>query len=425
MSTKPIQYQGRAVAVIVNNEVWKRAQASDNSVDLGSEKIFEIANADVVETKDNTPNVTINIDSNELGSLGMFKSIVSGTKISATPGDYDANGVFVGMYSGANLIQMKNPVYDFDNALLPEVLIKVSERSNTTVNRTAHIQGMFVSSIAGSYDVGGMAKQTITFESDNKKWYLGDYKNVFTMVLTPNAGTKTATSPATKGVDETIIRCFSNRSEFAATWVGTTVTFTMDENFDGTERVIGVYAKGDKTAVGDFPALTPANTGSKGGFRRGAIVIYAHKSTDSETRLLRCQSASYNLSFNRQAKNELGTQKDIDRAISYPLTVTTDLTFDASDLEAFAIMQGKKADYDAGTLTEMDVKDFINDVTIKVKIYSDEYDHSSGKLIETITLEGQKVKNESDSVQAGSTSTSWKVSLEGSSIVWETSGNAI
>ena len=425
MATKPIQYQGRAVSILVNGEVWKRVQASDNSVDLGSEKIFEIANADVVETKDNTPNVTINFDSNEIGSLGMFKAIVSGTKISTNADDYDANGVFKGIYSGANLLQMKNPIYDFDNNLLPEVLIKVSERSNTTVNRTAHIQGMFISSIAGSYDVGGLAKQTVSMESDNKKWYLNDHKNIFTMVLTPNAGTKTATSSATKGADETLIRCFSNRTEFAATWVGTTVTFTMDENFNGTERVIGVYAKGDRTATGDFPSLTPTNTGSKGGLRRGAIVISAYKSGDTETKLLRCQSASYNLNFNRQAKNELGTQKDTERAISYPLSVTCDLSFDSSDLEAFAIMQGKRTTFADNSLTEMDVKDFVNDVVIKIKIYSDEYDHSSNKLIETITLDGQKVKNESDSVQAGSTSTSWKVSLEGSSITWETSGNQI
>ena len=424
MSSKPIQYQGKAVAILVNNEVWKRAQASDNSADLGQENIFEVGNADIVEKKDNTPNVTISVDCNDIGSLGRFKAIVSGDKISANASDYDSNGVYKGTYSGANVISMKNPIYDFDNNLLPEFIFKISERSNTTVSQSIHLQGAFISSIAGSYDLTGLAKQTVNFETDNKKRYLGDHKNVFTMVLVPNAGTKTATAP-TKGSDETFLRGFVNRAEFAGTWVGTTVTFTMDENFDGTERVIGVYAKGDKISTGDFPALTPTNTGSKGGLRRGAVVISAFKAGTSETRLLRCQSASYNLNFNRQAKNELGTQKDIDRAISYPLSVTCDLTFDASDLENFAIMQGKRDEFIAGTLTEMDVKDFINDLTIKIKLYSDEYDHSSGKLVQTITLENQKVKNESDSIQAGSTSASWKVSLEGSSIVWETSGNQI
>ena len=428
MADKVIRYDGKSVALIMNEEVLKRVTGHDNSTDLSQEKINEIGNADIVESKDNNPNVSLSFNGNEVGSMAMLLLLGSGDKLSTNSADYDAKGVFKGIYSTKTKIRMKAPNYDLDNNKRPEILVKVSEKYNTNVSRTCHIASCFVSAINGSYDVNGLASENVTIESDNKTWYQNDFKNCHTTVLTPTAGTLTATSTVTKTASLTLVKVCVNRVWYdstVASWSGTTVTFSGIPNLDGTERTVMLYAEGDKTATNDFPELTPVNTGTKGGLRRGAIEIYCRPSDGTDTLLLRAQSVNYSCPLSRTPENQLGTQDDLDRSIGYPLVISTDLSFKDSDLENWAILQGKQASFADKTLKEMKVSDFLGNLVVTIKIYSDERNHDASKLVKTITIENLKPKSEANNFQQGNNAATWNVSMEGSAITWESTGNAI
>ena len=73
----------------------------------------------------------------------------------------------------------------------------------------------------------------------------------------------------------------------------------------------------------------------------------------------------------------------------------------------------------------MKVSEFLGNLIVKIKIYSDERKHNASKLVKTKTIENQKPKSEANNFQQGNNAATWNVSMEGSAITWESTGNPI
>lgn len=428
------QIQGKGQAVFMNGEILKRVQNVDLGADLAVENIEELANAGYVEKLSDLPKISVSIETNDVGSMANLSMLKSGTKLPTSPTAYgvtrDANGVYQQTYSGNDVITMADPTYDLDHQKCPSFVFKISEHNNTTLDRSCHVQGTYLDSVEFSYEVGGLAKENYRFSGDHKVWYFGAKKDIqIDMAAYATTATATTTVSAT---GHTLEAVFLNKEEvynlaksidtYGITWAGTTLTAATGTPFLSGDRIEVVY---HVDTPGAFPKLNSTNTGTRGGLRRGSIKVYAwkHGDTGDKERLLRCQSVSGSLDFGRQEIYELGTQRYIDKPTTYPLNVRFDMTFSQADLKTMAIAQGKHDEYEAGTLTVMDVKDFIDDCDVQVEIYKDSYTATASTLAKTITIANCKVVTEGDTARVGNSAGQWRATLQSDNITWSGSGN--
>jgi len=329
-------------------------------------------------------------------------------------------------------ITMADPTFDLDHQKCPSFVFKVSEPNTTTLTRSCHMQGTYLDSVEFSYEVGGLAKESYRFSGDHKVWYFGAKKDIAIDFATFATNATATTSAIATG--NTLEAVFLNKEEvfnlakgvdtYTITWAGTTLTAGTGTPFVSGDRIEIVYHVNTSRA---FPKLTSTNTGTRGGLRRGCIKVYAwkHGDTNDKERLLRCQSVSGSLDFGRQEIYELGTQRYIDKPTTYPLNVRFDMTFNQADLKTMAIAQGKHDEFEAGTLTTMDVKDFIDNCDVQIEVYTDAYVASATTLAKTITLANCKVVTEGDTARVGNSAGQWRATLQTDNITWVSSGNAL
>lgn len=422
------QIQGKGQAIFMNNDIIKRVQNVDLGADLAVENIEELANASYVEKLEDLPKVSVSIETNDIGSMANLNLLKTGIPLTGVT--RDATGIYVGTYSGNDVVTMADPTFDLDHQKCPSFVFKVSEPNTAVLTRSCHMQGTYLDSVEFSYEVGGLAKENYRFSGDHKVWYLGAKKDI-ALDFATYATTATATTTA-NATGNTLEAVFLNKEEvynlaksvdtYSITWAGTTLTAGTGTPFLSGDRIEVVYHVDTARA---FPKLTTTNTGARGGLRRGCIKVYAwkHGDTADKERLLRCQSVSGSLDFGRQEIYELGTQRYIDKPTTYPLNVRFDMTFNQADLKTMAIAQGKHDEFEANTLTTMDVKDFIDNCDVQVEIYKDAYTASATTLAKTITLANCKVVTEGDTARVGNSAGQWRATLQTDNITWSGSGN--
>lgn len=441
---KSTAIQGKGHAFFLNGDIFKRLQSGDWGADLAVEKVMEMANAGYVEKIPDLPKISVSLDSNEVGNMAILQLLKTGQRLAPTGTltlSRDSKGVYTVTNSGEVTVTMNGTTNDLDESsvvdsgqMCSSLLVKVSEHNNATIDRTCHLQGLFLDSLEFSYDVGGMAKENFRLSGDHKDWYFSGSSNPSTdidMVFAAYDSGTTATTTFTKPADTTLEAIYHNKelvyhkrsaigTALAPTWVGTTLT-VASSTFIDKSRIEVLFSY--DTSRG-FPSLTANNTGTsaygtRGGLRRGNVVIYMQKqSGGTKTRQLRLQSVSGSLDLGRQERNELSTQRFVDKQPTYPLNVKFDMTFNASDLEAFAFASGKETEFAAGTLDYMNVKDIVNETKITVELYDDAYIHTSDHLVKTIVLDRCTVMNEGDTARVGQEAGQWRCSMETDNITW-------
>lgn len=450
---KSTAIQGKGHAFFLNGDIIKRQQSGDWGADLAVEKVMEMANAGYVEKISDFPKVSVSVDTNDVGNMAMLYLLKTGQRLAPVNTltlTRDNQGVYKVTTSGEVTVTMNGTTNDLDEIrvtesgqICPSMLIKVSEHNNSTIDRTCHMQGMYLDTVEFSYDVGGMAKENYRLSGDHKDWYFSGTSNpsstdidlVFGTYASGTTLTTTHEAPANTTI-EAIYRnketLYHKRSAIGAslapTWAGSTLTVVGSTFADDNSRIEVVYSY---NTARSFPvlAVSPTNNtghgtyGTRGGLRRGNVVIYMEKQvgstiTDADAKQLRLQSVSGSLDMGRQERYELGTQRYVDKQPTYPLNVRFDMTFNASDLQAFAYAAGKEDEWLNHTLDYLNVANIVNNTKVTIELYDDAYVHTSDHLVKKIVMDNCTVMNEGDTARVGSEAGQWRCTMETDNITW-------
>jgi len=450
---KSTAIQGKGHAFFLNGDIVKRLQSGDWGADLAVEKVMEMANAGYVEKIPDSPKISVSLDTNDVGNLAMLYLLKTGQRLAPVDTltlSRDANGAYSVTTSGSVTITMDGTTNDLDEIrttasgqMCPSMLIKVSEHNNATIDRTCHLQGLYLDTVEFSYDVGGMAKENYRLSGDHKDWYFSGTNNPSTdidMVFAEYTSATEATTTHAKPANTTVEAVYVNKELVyhkrtaigsAPTWTGSSLTFGAD-TFTDDARIEVIYSYDTPRS---FPALTTSNTGTsaygtRGGLRRGNVVIYMEKQTgstitDAQAKQLRLQSVSGLLDMGRQERYELGTQRYVDKQPTYPLNVRFDMTFNASDLQAFAHASAKEDEWldgrsysKPGTLDYMNVKDIVQNTKVTIELYKDAYIHTPANLVKTIVMNNCTVMSEGDTARVGQEAGQWRCTMETDNITW-------
>mgnify|MGYP001563721590 CR=1 FL=1 len=110
-----------------------------------------------------------------------------------------------------------------------------------------------------------------------------------------------------------------------------------------------------------------------GALRQGQIEAYLVDPdvSSSYTRALRLTGVTISADLTRTPLNELGSLRPYDRPVTLPIPFTVTIDTTAADLEHYAVLAGKKAAYDANTLTDVDIYDLLSKDNMKlvIKLY--------------------------------------------------------
>jgi len=289
---------------------------------------------------------------------------------------------------------------DFELANVDFVVPVKETGDNTTsdfITRSMSIKDAYLTRVDFSFSATGESSVAMGLESDNKVWYMNNASNIIVERFTTD-GTSTYTlaqTPTTLGDSKLSIRVrLYNRTTGAFTdYVegtsddytisGTTVTLTTVPA-DGNTLIVRYPASGGAKFFDRMPVVVSGHPHPAGGIRAGQIEVYL--SDDESNKVLRLQSVTINTALNREALNEIGSEKAYSRPLQFPIPVTMSVEATASDLEDFARLCGKKTEFDAGTLDELSINDFIKTLDLTVKMYRED-DEKRAKLPVTTSAE--------------------------------------
>ncbi len=250
------------------------------------------------------------------------------------------------------------------------------------VTRACYVENAFCNRLDMSFNTGGVSTNTFGMESDNKRWFLGTKRTIVVdRFIQVGGGTYTLSqTPAQLDNSNYLLRCrvftpstglysydYVEGTDFTVNPTTKVVTFT--NNPAAGDVLIMRYCADINTSVSfqRLPGDELAHPSPPGGLAQGQIEIYL--ADDLNNMVLRIESCTISASLTREALNEIGHQLPYDRPLTLPVPVTVTLNTTASNLEEFARMMGKGAEFDAGTLNELNINDFAKDLGLVVKMY--------------------------------------------------------
>jgi hypothetical protein len=270
-----------------------------------------------------------------------------------------------------------------------DVVVPVKEvGDNTTtdpITRTMYVENCFCNKVDMSFNTDGLSTENFSCESDNKKWFLNSARTVVVDRLirqAPSMGvasyTLTQTPTQLANLNYTL-KCriydpvASTYTELVEgtdyTVAGTAVSVTSGNPTEVTAVLIFRYCANinEDTSFTMLPNPKDSHPDPPGGLKQGQIEIYM--TDDANDFILRIESATVTADLTREALNEIGHALPYDRPMKFPIPVTVTLNTKASDLEEFARMIGKKAEFDADTIAEMDINDFSKNLGLRIYMY--------------------------------------------------------
>jgi hypothetical protein len=185
---KPEKIRYSRVACLIDGIIASKVQTVGNSADTSKEKLLELTNNNVVQYIENVPNVSITIDTNDVGSMDTMRLLTG--KFIRTTAD---SGVTKDSRYGGYYSQIKAS-YKNTASILPsitetellnarvDVLCPITE-DGTSVHRTVWFHWCALSGISWNYDVNGFTGENYSLRSDNKTWFLGRWGDVRAIVL--------------------------------------------------------------------------------------------------------------------------------------------------------------------------------------------------------------------------------------------------
>jgi hypothetical protein len=418
--SKPNSIRYDWVSCVIDGVIARRVQTLGSTTDFTTENLLELGDLGFAETTTD-PAVTVTIDTNDWGTTNTFALLanVYNKENTASLGGYKGS-------AGDNSYVVDQT--DFENAAV-DITAPVSE-DGTNLDRTLHLGYCFLNSISLNYDVGGVATENYTLETDVKRWYLNDHKAVAVYEAYHDTTTQAVISGANLGTGYTGLMVTVNgviiSDELTATGrpgLGSTITLTdsgADTNVTSSTPALSLAAgdrirvivSQDSSETYTFLSSTPSGLG---GAQKGHVEIVLSDQGNQTAPLgssksLRVQTVAIDVDLSREVLEELGNDRAYSRSIQTPVPITATLTVNDSDLEMWADLS--QLTWDAN-LDELDILDFVKDSILEVRIFKDKTDHTidtsgaegttagSNTLLKVVRLEGCAVSGESHSVSTG------------------------
>jgi len=179
---KPEKVRYSGVAVMADGVQMKRVQSFDASVDIGQEQVLELSNSGIVQYIDQTPTVSISIDTNLYGSVDNASLL--GNKLITDATDNNWEDGREGFYSHKieTLNNLTVTEQDFLNAYVT-LAVPILEET-TAVARCMVIPRAAMTGYSLNFDVGGLATENFTLQAADKYWYLNTWKDARVFKMT-------------------------------------------------------------------------------------------------------------------------------------------------------------------------------------------------------------------------------------------------
>lgn len=392
--TTPKKVPSKGVGVYANGYLLSRVQSISADFDLGEEEARELTNEEVVEYTATDPQVTITIETNDYGSLRNIRAIAEVASGSA------ADNITVDSFDGTTC----------------DVGFAVQEDS--TLKRTLLINNASLTSVSWNYDVGGVATESFTLESDNYQWYKDARRQAFALndrggvtfdetlatgsCLIPLAVGQVANYTAAKvyidGIAVTGAVTLSAASPYCrATWVDTTAE-------SGTNYRIYLYKN-----TPDATIQQTTSTSQIGSIPRGKLDIYLTTGAIEDygsqgvTNFLRLQSVSIDADLSRTTLNELGHSRAFERSLETPVPVNITFSALSADLEQWARLSN--LDWDDTSDTDYDIAEFTKTANLQIRYFDAQDTSTTRNLLKTLTITDLQVVNGSFALSVGDNAT--------------------
>jgi len=453
---KPEKQKSSGVACLIDGINTKRVQTLGINTDISREQIEELANSGVVEWIEDTPSVTIQIDTNDVGSTDTL-ALVTDKLLTYT--DTSANEPRQGVGDMKFFIRTASSNASYRTITEQDMLsgycsiMATLNEDGTAAARTMYMNRCAVTGVNLSYDVTGNAAENYTLSTDNKTWFLNDWANVrvykpLFYQITPGSGVASDNGIEFKYLDSaipdnsTVVAVGINNTILKPRRGGVTVgnasfgsapgdtaggiqsgafvatTYALSTPFVSTgsasnDRVWIVYKAPnaqlwEASALATDPGWELESTGGAiGALRRGNIKAYLYN-TDQPGRdtaikagkALRLQTVSIDVALGEEQLFELGTDGfyGISKQSPVPITVTVS-TLD-SDLEYFAMLAATS--HADTNITQVAIGDFNGKNAIQIEVYKDK---AQTTLLKTISLTACYVNAENFNVAVGDNAT--------------------
>lgn len=394
MPKKPNYVSYNGVSLAVDENMMKRVTQFSADTSFMDEDLLELSNAGVAEHIDDVDTVSVTVDCHEFGStenIARMVNFFNGT----TDTGASANKHYITDAS-------------FDNAQVDFMLKVTSGTNNDALLGTCWLGGQYLSGWNMNYSVDGTATESFTLEGDTKRWFMNAYRDTYVF-----SGTRTSATQATiygqnlqsthtarvMTVNGLVVADVRNGDSISMTnsSSNTIVSATPTLALNAGDRIRVVAAKNTPAS---FTALTSTPNGL-GALRRGMIDMYLYNATGNEEKTLRLQSVGINVSLDRTAAAELGNKKNYSRILNRPISVEVSCEAYLDDLETIAKLTNKETEFDAMSLNEIDIDDFVSTSKLVVKIYKSEIYRTAPYLLKTITITNLGISSEGMSVDAG------------------------
>ena len=446
MSNKPEKIRYSKAAVMVDGIQLKRVQTFGHNSDLSSEKLLELSNSQATQFVDNVPNVSITIDTNDIGSIDTLRIATNKLVTDATgPNDVRTGGFYSKIKDSQ---QNVNTAIDEDDLLQSKVdLMLAYSEDGTNVDRTAWFHNCALSGISWNYDVNGFAQENYSFTGDNRTWFLNGWKGARGILLKkrniggfPGLATHTSQtfyidSACVTGLTDSVIAvgfadniayrndttnwqfgnlvsAASNGKSFrlglktaglvgtpfasSATGAITRVFLVLKPNTTQT------WAGAGNTANPGYTLTSVATT--LGGLPREFIkpVFWnpSYSGYSSVNPTLRLQSVSIDISPGAEPLNQLSAKSAYSYDIEEPLPITVTMSALDSDLEIAAYAMGTAL----SAPTTMTFGDLSTNNRINIYSYRNKNKANTDKL-KVIRMRNMKVTGINDNVSVGGNAT--------------------
>ena len=450
---KPNQIKASDVSVAVDGVTIKRVQNFSVSEDIAQEELKELANAGVVQFLTQNPTVTIQIDTNEVGSTDTLalladKMIPYNKAAVGFSTNEPRGGIYRHFIKAASSNATYRTITEQDMLYGYNTISWTLNQEGTQSARVGVAKHATLTAFDWSYDVNGNAAENYTLACDETRYYLNDwgntrvYKPSFHQMRRTTAGMEflalhSAIPNGSTVVGLVVNNQFLNRrrsgaagwgvtgncrlssvaaSKFFATSAVLTSTPWISTASNSTDRVWILYrGANDKTweaqNVGDNPGWELESSGAAiGGIRRGQIKatlwntnVQTKNTSTAQGRALRVQTINISGSFGEDQLLQLGTDGFYAISKQNPVPITVTCNLNDSDLEMYAMMVGTTLSANAVTGTRaVSSKDFLGTNQLKIEIYKDV---NQTQLLKTVICNDLRPSSNNWSVGIGSNAT--------------------
>jgi hypothetical protein len=422
---KPNKNRYSGIMILANQYPISRASSVSIDTDLNEEEIREIGNEEVVERVDQTPTVSITVETNESASMQNLRYVTQepvGTNIT---------------------------VNSFDG---PTTDIALSVEEDNVLTRTLHVNDCVPVGISWNFDVGGLATESFNLEGDNYTWYINDYKiaRVFNGLTSTQSAVATGLGLTATGctvhswgntssaelmlgaesfkplkvyVDGQLHKQESGIAGTDINWTakgplfgevvwsdyaistGETILSTAGTRYRVLAVATGTTAIKTRIKNYTWGVTERIGAGALGGISKGMIDIVlttGAASATSGTNFLRCQTASVDVDLARETLEELGHDRAFEKTLTLPVNVNVTFNTLASDLEEFAKFTTKQTP--TGN-NELSISEFSKIASLAVRIFDAKDTESTRTLKKELVITGLDISSQSYGVDVGGNAT--------------------